>query len=133
MGFLAVGGLLVILVGFLPWDLYPIAHDIAALAQAAVQWVGMVILVFALHGSTAARWTALLTAVSVLVSVTGFVLFIDAVSGGPSLTLGLGITERIAFDTLTLWGAAIGIILLTTSPKRSSPPNNTARLTHLDR
>lgn len=113
MALLAAGGLLVMLAGFLPWDLYPEAHDIVALAQAAVQWIGMIILVFALQGNPAARWTALLTGLSVLLSITGFVLFIDAISGGSSLALGLGLTERIAFDTLTLWGAAIGFILLT--------------------
>lgn len=122
MAFLASGGLLVVLVGFLPWDLYPAAHDVVALAQAAVQWVGMIILVFALRGRStvlgAARWVARLTAVSVLVSITGFVLFIDAVSGGPSLSLGIGFTERIAFDTLTLWGAVVGFILLASPPTR---------------
>lgn len=125
MTFIAGGGLLVVLVGFLPWDVYPAAHDVAALAQAALQWVGMIILVFALRGTAAARWTALLTAMGVLVSISGFVLFIDAISGGLSLSLGIGLTERIAFDTLTLWGAAVGFILLATTPNdgQQQPPN----------
>ncbi|MGY4541266.1 putative membrane protein [Arthrobacter sp. UYNi723] len=126
MVFLAMGGVLVMMVGFLPWDLYPEAHDVVALAQAAVQWVGMIILAFALRGSAAARWTAVLTIAGVLISIIGFVLFIDAISGGPSLALGLGITERIAFDTLTLWGAAVGFILIATSPK----PRPTAERHH---
>ncbi len=115
MAFLAAGGLLVIAVGLLPWDLRPAAHDVTALAQAAAQWMGMIILVLALRGTRAARRASVLTAVSVLVSVLGFVLFIDAIGGGPSLALGLGLTERIAFDTLTLWGAAMGVVLLRTS------------------
>jgi hypothetical membrane protein len=115
MAFLALGGLLVAAVGLLPWDLQPAAHDVAALAQAALQWVGMLILATALKGSTAARWARALTLASVALSIAGFVLFVDAISGGPSISLGLGITERFAFDTLTIWGAALGLILLTTT------------------
>ncbi|WP_422391902.1 DUF998 domain-containing protein [Arthrobacter sp. N1] len=114
MAFLALGGLLVAAVGLLPWDLQPAAHDNAALAQAVLQWVGMLVLAAALKGSTAARWARVLTLASVGLSLAGFVLFIDAISGRPSIPLGLGTTERFAFDTLTIWGAALGLILLTT-------------------
>lgn len=103
------------LVGFLAWDVYPEAHDAVALAQALMQWIGMAFLVFALKGSTAARWASALTLASVTLSIAGFVLFIDAISGGPSISLGLGITERLAFDTLTVWGAVLGVILLMTT------------------
>lgn len=116
MAFLAVSGILVILVGALPWDLYPNAHDVLALAQAAAQWIGMMVLVVALWGDPATRWTSVLTTASVIVSIIGFLLFIDAMDRGPSLVLGLGITERIAFDTLTLWSAATGVILLNVLP-----------------
>jgi hypothetical membrane protein len=116
MVFLAAGGVLVILVGVFPWDVYPDAHDVVALAQAAAQWIGMILLAVASRGSTAARWIAAVTTASVLVSVLGFVLFVDAIGGGPSLALGLGLTERVAFDTLTLWSAAVGVILLTSRP-----------------
>lgn len=115
MVFLALGGLLVAVVGILPWDLQPEGHDVAALAQAAVQWVGMIILATALKGSTPARWASAVTMAGVVLSIVGFVLFIDAIGGGPSISLGLGITERLAFDTLTIWGAALGLILLTTT------------------
>lgn len=111
---LALGGLLVAVVGLLPWDLQPEGHNVAALAQAAAQWVGMLILVTALTGSASARWASVLTIASVLLSIIGFVLFIDAIGGGPSISLGLGITERLAFDTFTIWGAALGAILLLT-------------------
>jgi len=116
MAFLAVSGTLVVLVGALPWDLFPDAHDLLALASVAAQWVGMIVLVFAIRGKTTSRWISVLTIASVIISIIGFVLFIDAMDGGQSATLGLGITERIAFDTLTLWSAATGIILLNVSP-----------------
>lgn len=114
MMLIATAGLLVTLVGFLPWDLNPDGHDAAALLQAAVQWAGMIVLVLALRGSAAAHWTSVLTIAITLISIVGFILFIDAISGGPSLAFGLGITERVAFDILTLWSVLIGLILLTT-------------------
>ena len=123
MALIATAGLLVMLVGFLPWDLYPVGHDTAALLQAAVQWAGMIVLVLALRGSTAAHWSSALTIAITLISIVGFVLFIDAISGGPSLAFGLGITERVAFDILTLWSVLIGLILLTT---RLRPTRTTA-------
>jgi hypothetical protein len=76
----------------------------------------MILLAVASRGSTAARWISAVTTVSVLVSVLGFVLFVDAIGGGPSLALGLGLTERVAFDTLTLWSVAVGLILLASRP-----------------
>jgi hypothetical membrane protein len=115
MIFLALGGLLVAAVGFLPWDVQPEGHDVTALAQAAVQWIGMVVLATALRGSAAARWASALTLTTIALSIAGFILFIDAIGGGPSISLGLGITERLAFDTLTIWGAALGLILLMTT------------------
>jgi hypothetical membrane protein len=116
MAFLAVSGTLVVLVGALPWDLFPDAHDLLALASVAAQWVGMIVFVFAIRGNTTFRWISVLTIASVIISSIGFVLFIDAMDGGQSATLGLGITERIAFDTITLWSAATGIILLNVLP-----------------
>ncbi|WP_434995217.1 DUF998 domain-containing protein [Arthrobacter sp. Ld5] len=126
MFFLLVGGLLVAVVGILPWDVQPEGHDAAALAQAAAQWAGMLLLATVLRGSTAPRRASILTWTCLVASIAGFVLFIDAISGGPSLVLGLGITERLAFDTLTLWGAALGLILLTTplGVHRSTAPRN---------
>ena len=129
MSFLAAGGVLVMLVGFLAWDIHPEAHDAVALAQALMQWIGMAVLAFALKGSTAARWALALTLASLALSIAGFALFIDAISGGPSISLGLGITERLAFDTLTIWGAVLGVILLmTTLGHRSTTSNQEAIL-----
>ncbi|MGK3647861.1 DUF998 domain-containing protein [Pseudarthrobacter enclensis] len=112
MAFLALGGFLVAVVGVLPWDVEPDGHNAAALAQVVVQWAGMLILAAALRGSTAGRWAGSLTLACVVLSAVGFVLFVGAVGGGPSAPLGLGLTERLAFDTLTVWGAALGLMVL---------------------
>lgn len=120
MALLAIAGVLVVCVGLLPWNQSPAAHNAVALGQAPVQWAGMIVLACALRGNAVARWASAITVVSVLISVTGFALFIDAIGGGPSLALGLGIVERIAFDTLTLWGVCIGVLLVTTQLGRPS-------------
>jgi len=112
MAILVLSGVLLALVGIFPWDLYPEAHNLAALTQAPLQWAGMVVLVFALRGSSSARWRAALTLACLLISVAGFALFIDAIVGGPSTALGAGLAERIAFDTLNLWTVALGLVLL---------------------
>ena len=112
MALLAISGVVLVLVGLLPWDVQPEAHGIAALLQAPLQWAGMIVLVLALRGSRSWRGVAILTVVCVVISVAGFVMFIDAVAGGASAALGLGLAERISFDTLTLWGVAVGLILL---------------------
>jgi hypothetical membrane protein len=109
---LAVGGICVVGVGLTPWDLQPDLHNLLALLQAPLQWVGMVLLIRATGHTTLPRLVPVATTVGVLVSVAGFALFIDAVSGGASLVFGLGLTERLAFDTLTLWSAVVGVALL---------------------
>jgi hypothetical membrane protein len=121
MALLAVSGVLLVLVGVFPWDLQPEAHNITALVQAPVQWAGMIVLVFALRGSSAGRWTAALTIACVALSIAGFVMFIDAIAGGPSAAVGLGLAERISFDSLTLWSAAVGVILLASRTRRITP------------
>jgi hypothetical membrane protein len=121
MALLAVSGVLLVLVGVFPWDLQPEAHNITALVQAPVQWAGMIVLVFALRGSSAGRWTAALTIACVALSIAGFVMFIDAIVGGPSAAVGLGLAERISFDPLTLWSAAVGVILLASRTRRITP------------
>lgn len=107
-----LGGVLVAFVGALPWDQYPDAHNTTALLQAVVQWAGMFCLLFALRGTHAARRAAALTLICLLVSVIGFGLFILALGASSAQLLGLGTSERIAFDILTLWGAAMGLLLL---------------------
>lgn len=109
---LAAGGFCVVGVGLTPWDLHPDLHHLFALVQAPLQWAGMVLLVRATWGTTLPRAVPVVTAVGVVVSVAGFALFLDALSGGTSLALGLGLTERLAFDILTLWSATVGTVLL---------------------
>jgi hypothetical membrane protein len=131
MGLLAAGGVFVLLVGVFPWDTHPEQHDVVALAQAVTQWIGMILLAVASRGSTAARWICALTIVSLIVSVLGFVLFVDGIGGGPSETLGRGLIERVAFDTLTLWSAVVGFVLLKTftgTSTRVGPPRLTGSL-----
>lgn len=118
MALIAASGVLLILVGFLPWDLQPEAHSLAALVQAPVQWAGMIVLVLALRGSSTLRWAEVFTILCLLVSISGFVMFIDAIGGGPSAVVGVGLTERISFDTLTLWSVILGLILLPVSGPR---------------
>lgn len=127
---LAAGGLCVVGVGLTPWDLHPDLHHLFALVQAPLQWVAMVLLVRATWGSALPRVVPVVTAVGVVVSVAGFALFINAVGGGASLTLGLGFTERLAFDTLTLWSATVGAALLVTAqrPRTEAPQPHTMLL-----
>lgn len=109
-----LGGIFVAFVGALPWDQYPDAHNTTALLQAVIQWVGMFCLLIALRGAPMARRATTLTLISMAVSLTGFALFILALGADFTQLLGLGSSERIAFDTLTLWGAGVGLLLLKT-------------------
>lgn len=127
---LAAGGVCVVGVGLAPWDLAPDLHNLLALIQAPLQWVGMVLLVRATWNTALPRAVPVLTAVGVVVSVAGFALFLDALSGGVSLALGLGLTERLAFDTLTLWSATVGAALLLSTQRSctDAPEPHTALL-----
>lgn len=109
---LAMGGLCVVGVGLTPWDLWPDLHYAFALVQAPLQWAGMALLVRATWHPSLPRLLPVATAAGLVVSVSGFVLFLNALGGGALLHLGLGLTERLAFDTLTFWGAVIGSVLL---------------------
>lgn len=109
---LGVGGLLVVGVGLVPWDAAPELHAAFALSQAPAQWAGMALVAAASWRTGRTPGIPALTCAALAVSVAGFALFVDAVGGGPSLALGLGLAERIAFDTLTLWSAAVGCLLL---------------------
>jgi hypothetical membrane protein len=117
LGFLTAGGLLLAAVGLLPLDLHPDGHNAAALLQAVFQWCGMGLLILAVRGTSEYRAVAGLTAAVLLVSVAGFALFITAVGGQPAVPgLGLGLTERIAFDSLNLWGVGTALLLLRIQP-----------------
>lgn len=121
MALLIGGGLLVSGVGFLPWDLYPAAHEAVALLQAFCQWAGMIVLIFALRTGTGRSALSRATSLGLLVSIAGFILFLGGVGGDGAPVLGLGAAERLAFDSLTLWGVAAGCLLLRRPPGRPSP------------
>ncbi|GAA3846017.1 hypothetical protein KACC15558_33110 [Brevibacterium ammoniilyticum] len=105
---MAVVGLCVVIVGFAPWDLQPALHDSAALVQALAQWMAMILLAVA-AGRGLFRG---LTIASVIVSVLGFAAFLLALDGTAIPGLSFGIAERLSFDTLTVWTAAVGIAVL---------------------
>lgn len=106
---MALGGLLVAIVGFAPWDTQPVWHDSAAFGQAVAQWVAMCLLAVAAGPGRFRR----LTTVAVVVSVVGFVAFLAALEGSEVPGLGFGLAERLSFDTLALWTVLAGVALLT--------------------
>ena len=104
----AVSAVLVAAVGLAPWDVLPDVHDVAALAQALTQWVAMLQLAIA-AGRGAFR---VITLATVAVSIVSFTAFLLTLEGAGPVVLPLGIAERLAFDTLTLWTASVGVRLL---------------------
>lgn len=105
---LRLAGLLVAIVGLAPWDTRADLHDLAALGQALAQWAGMAAAAVAAGPGLVRR----LTAWALGVSVVGFVAFLAALEGTEIPVLGFGGSERLAFDTLSVWIAAVGLILL---------------------
>lgn len=105
---MAVGGLLVAVVGLAPWDRTPGVHDAAALGQAVVQWLAMGLLAVAGGPGRFRR----LTTLALVVSTVGFVGFIAALEGNAVPWLGFGGAERLSFDTLSLWTVMVGASVL---------------------
>jgi hypothetical protein len=83
----------------------------------------MIVIIVAVRGRSGTRRIGALTVVCVAVSLTGFVLFVDASYNGRSASLDLGTTERIAFDTLSLWSAAVGLVLMIKSDRTPRSPS----------
>ena len=102
----ALHGSLTALVGLLPWDRHPDAHNAVALWQAVALWCALGLLAVSTPGRF--RYGTLAVAV---VSVVGFALFASA--GVEASGLGIGGSERLAFDVPLLWflltGAAIAL------------------------
>lgn len=125
----AASGVFVVVVGFAPWDLLPGVHDAAALAQAATQWLAMLLLASAAGRGLFRR----VTVVTVVVSVASFLDFLLSLDGQGAAVLPLGIAERLAFDTLVVWTAGVGVFSRLTSradlaPRTRhcpAPPDNT--------
>lgn len=103
-----VVGVSVIAVGLSPWDLYPSFHDGFALLQAAAQWVAMILIAVCAGRGPFRK----LTSLALVISVAGFVAFMAALEGLEVPWVGLGGAERLSFDTLTIWTALTGIVLL---------------------
>lgn len=118
----AVSGVLVITVGAAPWDVSPDLHDAAALAQGVTLWSAMILLAVA-EGRGAFR---ALTFATVAVSVVSFLAFLAALEGEGPVILPLGIVERLAFDSLTLWTVAVGTNLLLLSRADNRSPDSSA-------
>lgn len=117
---MALTGLLVSIVGLAPWDIYPGAHDSAAFGQAVAQWLAMGILAAAAGPGRFRQ----LTIVASVVSIVGFAAFLAALEGAEVPWLGLGGTERISFDTLSLWTALAGVALMTGRGVRDKAPTS---------
>ncbi|MGW4120685.1 DUF998 domain-containing protein [Nocardia sp. NPDC004711] len=104
----AVAGLGITGIGLAPWDIRPQAHDTIALAQWFAQLAGMVLITPEV--ARRRRGLAVGTALAVAISVIGGVFLFTRNHFG----LGAGVSERIAFDTLTVWGGQVGCVLLLT-------------------
>lgn len=109
---LAIAGAAVAVVGLAPWDLYPEFHDAFATAQAILQWSAMLLLAIAAGPGAFRR----VTVAAAVVSVAGFLLFVSALEGAQIPVLGLGGSERLSFDTLTVWNMCVGIAILAHTP-----------------
>ena len=119
--FLTLAGLALIPVGLFPWDTHPAQHDVAALAQALFQWIGMGLVLSALGRSRAWRGVRLLTGVAWTVSVVGFALFLVGSITGTTPLLSWGVAERVAFDTFTVWNVAVGVLVLSGAVASRAP------------
>lgn len=101
------GGLAVVVTAVVPFDVDKDVHDLAALAQFALQIAGMLVLAFTLRTRGRAAFVVL-TLLMVVVSVAGFVAFLTEGHHG----FGVGTVERVAFDALTLWTVVAGLFLV---------------------
>lgn len=101
---LAVSGVALIVVGAVPVDRVAGVHDAAAIGQAVLTWVAMVLVVIALRETRAG--VAVVTGAILLVSLGGFVLLLLNPEGAP------GLYERISFDLLSVWVIYLGAVSL---------------------
>jgi hypothetical membrane protein len=112
---MVVCGLLVAGVGLAPWDVAPDAHDALALGQTLAQWVALVLVAVAAVPAAGRPWRTIRVAcvLTLLVSVAGLAVFVAGAAGVTVPGVPWGMAERLAFDTLTAWGALLGLLLLT--------------------
>ena len=110
-------GLAIAAVGMMPWDRLPDLHDLVATAQWGLQLVAMLLCVSLIRDRRpGSRPLAVGTGVAVVVSLSGFVLFL----AGPDAQalVGWGLAERLAFDVLTVWTMVVGAHVLARRPWR---------------
>ncbi|MEC3954671.1 DUF998 domain-containing protein [Nocardia sp. CDC153] len=103
---LAVAGLGISGIGLAPWDTRGQVHDTIALLQWLLQLAGMALVLPEVVRRR--RVLAGGTVSAAVISLIGGVFLFEPGHFG----LGAGIAERIAFDTLTLWGGQVGYVLL---------------------
>lgn len=111
----ALSGIATCAVGFLPLDVAPVPHAVAAQVHFGLQIAGMLCVAgpLARRHRVAAGFTVAVAATAVV----GGVAFVTPGNWG----LGAGVTERIALDTLNVWTIAMGVMVL---GRRSWLPDN---------
>lgn len=103
---IAASGLATSAVGFLPMDVSPAPHNLAAQIHWALQVAGMIVLA---TGSAGRDRRALALAVAcTAAAVIGGAAFLTPGTWG----LGAGLSERIALDSLNVWTIGMGVLLL---------------------
>lgn len=102
----AVSGLCTSAVGFLPMDVSPAAHNLAAQTHWALQVAGMVTLCAGAVGRD--RRARVLTVACTAAAVIGGAAFLTPGTWG----LGAGLSERVALDSLNVWTIGMGVLLL---------------------
>ncbi|MBY6682139.1 MULTISPECIES: DUF998 domain-containing protein [unclassified Rhodococcus (in: high G+C Gram-positive bacteria)] len=102
----ALSGLATCAVGFLPMDVAPVPHTVAAQVHFGLQLAGMLCVARSV-GRVASRFTYACSAIAVV----GGIAFLSPGKWG----LGSGVTERLALDTLNVWTIGMGVLLLARS------------------
>ncbi|MGN7134987.1 DUF998 domain-containing protein [Rhodococcoides corynebacterioides] len=102
----AVSGLATSAVGFLPMDVSPAAHNLAAQTHWALQVAGMIVLATGALGRD--RRARALTVACTAAAVIGGAAFLTPGTWG----LGAGLSERVALDSLNVWTIGMGVLLL---------------------
>lgn len=106
-----------------PWNRDPGLHD----AFALVQWLVQILAMAVLAATTRGQYPA-------LAPLTGLAIAVSAIGGGGLYSkdhfgIAIGIIERLAFDTLTAWTVAVGVVLLArrSAPRPGGPRGRPAR------